>query len=275
MTVAPDFFTVFEPIGDEVPILVSSPHSGRIYPAQVLDNICINPDDLRFMEDLYTDELCNFATNSGASLLVANYARAYLDLNRPKHSIDTKLIEGIKSTSYCPYAQAGIGLIARVVRKNNSIYHQKIPYSELEKRLNDIHIPYHAFITQRLGYFKNKFDKALLIDVHSMPKDALGTNQCDIIVGNNYSRSANLNITNTIIDFFKSHGFKTRLNQPYAGGFITQNHAKTNENINAVQIEINRALYVNQDNFEKTQNFENLQKILGQFFDYMAQFSKQ
>lgn len=274
MSVVPDFFTVFEPIGDEAPILVSSPHSGRYYPPKLLNDICISPEELRFMEDLYTDELCINSTKSGATLLVANYARAYLDLNRPLHSLDLKLIDGIKTSTYCPYSRAGIGLVARLVNKYNNIYRQKIPFSEVEERINNIHKPYHSFIDEKLSDLKQKFGKAFLIDMHSMPKDALGTNQCDIIVGNNYSRSANLNMTNVIIDFFKNNGFKTRLNQPYAGGFITQNHAKTSDNINAIQIEINRALYIDQDSFEKTQNFENLQKLLNQFFEYFAQFSK-
>lgn len=275
MSAAPDFFTVFEPNGDKVPILVSSPHSGRYYPPQLIKDICISLNELRFMEDLFTDELCENAINYGATLIKANYARAYIDLNRPQHSLDVKLIDGIKTNAYCPYSRAGIGLIARLVHKDINIYRKKIPIIDVEARINNIHIPYHGFINNKIETFKNNFSKALLIDVHSMPKDALGTNQCDIIIGNFHSRSANLKTTNIIIDFFKSKGLKTRLNQPYAGGYITQTHAKTHENINAVQIEVNRALYANQEKYEKTEDFEDLQNVFGEFFDLMSQFMKQ
>ena len=102
MSVVTDFFTSFEQNGDKAPILVSSPHYGRYYPPQLIEDISISLDELRFMEDLFTDELCSSAINYGATLIKANYARAYIDLNRPQHSFDVKLIDGIKINAYCP-----------------------------------------------------------------------------------------------------------------------------------------------------------------------------
>ncbi len=262
-------FTYFEPQIKSAPIFVASPHSGRHIPLETLNNTILSQFELRKYEDFYMDEISNSSYDLGLGFIKAEYSRIYIDLNRSPTSLDYLLIDGAKPKFDCPYTKIGIGLIPRLLDKNIKIHINKINLSEAVERINKIHGPYHEIIFGALHNLEKQFGRALLIDMHSMPARALGELEGDIVIGNRFGQSCDLELTNIAKKFFQENGLKVRLNHPFAGGYSTIFHANKKKNIFALQIEINRKLYFNEEEQIKSKDFENIKNIIEEFFKYM------
>lgn len=263
------------------PILVSSPHSGRDYPADFVERSILDAHELRQSEDMYVDELFAGAPMAGASLLAARYPRAYVDLNRGIHEIDRDLIDGdfpAHRDQSLPRVQAGLGIIPRIVAEDTPIYRETLSSADVDHRLQDIYHPYHRCLNDQLTAAHQAHGFAVLIDAHSMPAQAgraiapaNHSAQLDIVIGNCHNASCAPALSDLIGSFLSRAGYTCSFNRPYAGGYITSHYGRPRQGRHALQIEINRSLYMDEANYTKTANFKILCDDLAALIAHLAQ----
>lgn len=244
------------------PLLLSSPHSGRFYPREFTELAQYGTEILQNFEDPYVDEIFYFAKSFGISFINANYARSYIDLNRAPDSLDNLLFKDFINLSPCINTKNGFGIIPRLIAADIAIYNKKIGISEAYKRIDLVFKPYHAAISDELTRIKNKFGKAILIDCHSMPQKALGKEDIDIIIGDCFGSSISPLLSDALAAQITKVGFKVRKNHIYSGGYITKTYGKPKNGLHAVQVEINRKLYMDEKTHSKNDSFENICKRL-------------
>lgn len=247
-------FTILAPKQRTSPLIFNSPHSGTAYPADLIASTRLDPVALRRSEDSFVDMLFNDAPQYGAPLLKALFPRAYLDVNREAFELDPVMFEDalpehVNTRSL--RVAAGFGTIARVVADGMAIYREKLPFSEAERRVSALYHPYHNALSDLLSSSIQLFGCAVLIDCHSMP--SLGAPQiaadrrsADIILGDRYGTSCAPLISHTIEEVLRNQGYQVVRNSPYAGGYITDCYGRPGQGQHAVQIEINRALYMDE-----------------------------
>lgn len=248
-------FVLVEPLRRTAPVIFASPHSGRRYPAELLADSRVSLISLRRSEDAYVDELFAGAAAHGALLLTATIARAYVDLNRDPAELDPDMFDERPPTSPLSTSarvQAGLGAIPRVSGDGQDIYRRKLSLHEAEKRLALVHRPYHATLQRVLGETKDQFGCAVLIDCHSMPNSSRGAHAPDIVLGDRFGASCHPSVTALAEATLRRLGYRVARNTPFAGGHITQSYGRPIARVHALQIEINRALYVDERTLERT-----------------------
>jgi len=247
------------PARQTVPFLFASPHSGRFYPASLLQRSRLDPISLRRSEDAFVDELFAGVVGLGAPLLAAHFPRAYLDVNRSMAELDAGMFDSPLAvpvdTPSSPRVVAGLGVIPRIVRDGAEIYHGKLDSGEADTRLSRLYKPYHQALADLMEETRIQFGVAVLIDCHSMPS-ALSVP--DIVLGDRYGASAGPQLTARAEAAFAREGFSVMRNTPYAGGHTTTLYGRVAENCHALQIEVNRALYLDEDRVAKKFSFENV-----------------
>lgn len=273
---------VKRPFKQALPLVVSSPHSGRNYPQKFVDASDLTPLRLRSSEDSFVDEIFDSAPTLGAPFIKALFPRAFLDVNRQPFELDPSMFSDILPnfvTTQNSRISAGLGTIARVVSNGEKIYRDKLTFIEAETRINNFYWPYHQTLKTLIDDTKNEFGYCILLDCHSMPS---GTNKyknsCqssngrlgDIVLGDCFGTSCHKDIINSAIDILSGYGFSVRRNIPYAGGFITRNYGKPREGVHAIQIELNRALYMDEKLIERLGNIELLAKAMTNFMDFLG-----
>ena len=273
---------VKRPFKQALPLVVSSPHSGRNYPQKFVDASDLTPLRLRSSEDSFVDEIFDSAPTLGAPFIKALFPRAFLDVNRQPFELDPSMFSDILPnfvTTQNSRISAGLGTIARVVSNGEKIYRDKLTFIEAETRINNFYWPYHQTLKTLIDDTKNEFGYCILLDCHSMPS---GTNRyknsCrssngrlgDIVLGDCFGTSCHKDIINSAIDILSGYGFSVRRNIPYAGGFITRNYGKPREGVHAIQIELNRALYMDEKLIERLDNIELLAKAMTNFMDFLG-----
>lgn len=251
-SIASDFeppVETIEPACLSVPLIFSSPHSGAIYPQRLLAASRLDPLTLRRSEDAYVDELFLPCVTLGAPLLRANFPRAYLDVNREPYELDPKVFKG----SLPDYANSrslrvavGLGTIPRVVGDAQPIYRQPIPISEGLGRIEALYRPYHDRLRALVERAQGRFGLAVLIDCHSMPSNAADVGGLDIVLGDRYGASAAPAVIEVVEARLRARGYRSRRNKPFAGGFITEHFGAPEKGVHAIQIEIARALYLDE-----------------------------
>lgn len=250
------------------PVIFSSAHSGRKYPVNFVTGSVLSQKHLRSSEDAFVDELFADVTRFGAPLLSAIMPRAYVDLNRSADELDICIVEGAKAAYNNPRIASGLGVIPRVVSEGRQIQSGKLTMQQAKARIDGYYYPYHQMLADLLQQARVRFGQAVLIDCHSMPSDALhnamapGGRRPDIILGNRYGASAGKHVFDLIESCFKNQGFIVGRNTPFAGGHITQKYGVPSKAQHVVQVEINRALYMDEKQIEKTPGFVNLQSSL-------------
>lgn len=277
-----DGFEIREPAHLDSALVFSSPHSGRCYPIEFLNASRLSLSELRRSEDSHVDALFAGALNCGAPLLRAQFPRAYLDVNREPHELDPRMFIG----QLPPFANTrslrvagGLGTIARVVGDGQEIYAHRIPVAEGLMRIVRYYKPYHDALRQLLARAHEKFGFALLIDCHSMPSGPSLMSQseepmrADFVIGDRYGASCDESLTQTLDYELRQLGYKVLRNKPYAGGFITEHYGCPHAKTHAVQIEINRELYMDQRSFEKTVGFDALRNDLSTIAVRMHEFA--
>ena len=252
-------FRLDRPARQTVPFLFASPHSGRFYPASLLQRSRLDPTSLRRSEDAFVDELFAGVVGLGAPLLAAHFPRAYLDVNRSMAELDAGMFDSPLAVPVdmpsSPRVVAGLGVIPRIVRDGAEIYHDKLDSGEADARLSRLYKPYHRALSDLMEETRVKFGVAVLIDCHSMPS-ALSVP--DIVLGDRYGASAAAQLTARAEAAFAREGFSVTRNTPYAGGHTTTLYGRVAENCHALQIEVNRALYLDEDRVAKKLSFENV-----------------
>jgi len=272
-------FDVEEPNASASPVVCNSPHSGRAYPAAFLRQSRLELETLRRSEDTFVDELFSDATSAGVPLMRAHFPRAYLDVNREPYELDPRMFEGrlpaFANTRSLRVA-GGLGTVARVVGDAREIYPKRIPVAEALARIEQFYKPYHRTLRKLVTRAQKQYGFALLLDCHSMPSNAGGRDErprADIVLGDRYGTSCSSAITEMIERTLRAQGYIVLRNKPYAGGFITEHYGDPATGLHALQIEVNRALYMDEARYLKTAGFEKLKADLGRMVEAAAAFT--
>lgn len=262
-------YTLFRPQTRNTSVVFASPHSGRDYPDAFLRRTILSQSAVRSSEDAFVDQLFNAAPQFGAPLLTAKAPRAFLDLNRAPEELDPALVEGVRRMSHNPRVASGLGVIPRVVSNGRAIYRGKITLQEAHRRISDYWRPYHDVLQTLLDESQRTFGEAILIDCHSMPHEALenvgppGAPRPDIVLGDRFGAAAAGSVMERVEAAFASAGLRVARNMPFAGAFITQHYGRPSRRQHAVQVEIDRALYMDERTLQPNANFYAFQQLLG------------
>lgn len=254
-------FRLHQPAEQRVPFVFNSPHSGRHYPTSLLEASGLSDLDIRRSEDAFVDQLFTGVVNLGAPLLAAEFPRAWLDVNREPYELDPKLFgESLPAhaNTRSMRVAGGLGTIPRLVAENLQIYKKRPALADALARIENVYRPYHDTLRGLMAKSSVLFGYAVLVDCHSMPSSGArgeGQSRPDIIVGDRYGTSCDGDISRTIMRRFADLGYSVTRNKPYAGGFITEHYGRPLKGLHAVQIEINRGLYVNEKTLEPTVGF--------------------
>ncbi len=258
-------------------VVFASPHSGRHYPEAFLRRAVLNASQIRSSEDAYVDQLFAAVPEHGAPLLTACAPRAYLDLNRGPDELDSALIEGVRRSAHNPRIASGLGVIPRVVANGRQIYRGKLSLTEAHHRIAQYWRPYHDQLQTLLDESNNAFGEAILIDCHSMPHEALenvgspGAARPDVVLGDRFGATAAGSIVEQVEAAFASAGLRVARNMPFAGAFITQHYGRPSRGQHAIQVEIDRALYMNEKSLELSSDFDAFKIVLSGVIAEIAQ----
>ncbi|MBX9927047.1 MAG: N-formylglutamate amidohydrolase, partial [Hyphomicrobiaceae bacterium] len=261
-------FVVYQPTRQTAPFVWCSPHSGRVYPRQFLDAVRLDPLALRKSEDCYVDGLVSCVASLGAPLIAARFPRAYLDVNREPYELDPELFdEPLPDYANTQSARVvgGLGTIARIVADGEEIYARRLPLNAAFERIELLYKPFHAELMALFEKTKRQFGYAVLIDCHSMPSNLMsqhGGPRPDIVLGDRFGAACNGILSSFVRDRLQRMGYETQMNRPYAGGFITEHYGSPARGFHTLQIEINRALYMNEQTLVRTRGYERLQRDL-------------
>lgn len=266
--------SVQQPVRAKLPFVFSSPHSGRIYPASFVKSSNLDPVTLRRSEDCFVEEIFAGVVALGAPLIHAHFPRAYLDANREPYELDpsmfTEPLPPHVNTRSLRVA-GGLGTIARVVADATEIYREPLTYAEAERRIRLLYMPFHDTLRGLLEDAHKQFGGALLIDCHSMPSvggpgdDDTGANRPDIVLGDRYGTACASEITETAERILKRLGYNTTRNNPYAGGFNTEHYGRPARGLHALQIEINRGLYMDETRLQRSPGLKRLRADMTSF----------
>ena len=257
-------FHVLTPIEQSVPFVFCSPHSGSTYPAAFIAASKLDPLSLRKSEDVLVDQLFAGVASLGAPLLSARFPRAYLDVNREPYELDPQLFDEPLprfANSQSMRVAGGLGTIARVVADAEEIY-SAAGRPSLEAALQRIELlykPFHQALAQLITATRDRFGIAIVIDCHSMPSTSMSRpgpgSRPDIVLGDRFGASCDGRVTRVVRDTIADLGLQVLLNRPYAGGFITEYYGRPFEGVHALQIEINRALYLDETTLQASPGF--------------------
>lgn len=259
-------FTLYQPALHVVPVVVDVPHAGRRYPRAFVERARLPLRSLRRSEDAYVDRLFARSVALGAPLLVAEFPRAYLDVNREPYELDPRMFDGrlpAFANTRSMRVAGGLGTIPRIVGDGHEIYFGRIPVEEALARIDRLYRPYHAALRDLVQRTQKSFGTCILVDAHSMPSSGLdrdGPAKPDIILGDRFGTSAAGYITDIAEAAFTKLGLSVTRNRPYAGGFITEHYGAPSAGVHTLQIEINRALYMNESTLMPHAGFGALQQ---------------
>ncbi|RPE64890.1 N-formylglutamate deformylase [Pacificibacter maritimus] len=259
-------------------VVFSSPHSGCYYPAEMLERSVLDPITLRSSEDAYVDVLFENTPKYGATFLSAVYPRAWLDLNRHSDELDPAVIEGVSIRQTNARILSGLGVIPRVVANGRSIYSGKITRAQADMRIAQIWRPYHLMLETLLHETKTLFGQSLLIDCHSMPREALRNIKTatgrtpQIVIGDREGTSASADLVRDVEAAFRAEGFEVLRNIPFAGAYVCKQYGHPARNQHCIQVEIDRSLYMNEKTLERSADFEDVKSALGRAAQTIAAF---
>ncbi len=256
-------FTITRPGEQTQPFVFASPHSGRHYPASFVARSRLAPIALRRSEDAFVDEIFSSVVDLGAPLIAARFPRAFLDVNRGPSEFDNTMFAGtlpFAVDTQSPRVSAGLGVIPRVVRDGAEIYREKLSPAEAETRMAKLYRPYHDALAKLIADTREQFGFAILIDCHSMPSAAAVP---DVIVGDRYGVSSAPMLTRLAEHAFETRGFSVARNTPYAGGYTTHLYGRRSGPVQALQIEISRALYLDEERIVPNAQFASLRARVG------------
>tara|TARA_R110000787_G_scaffold26080_6_gene73102 strand:+ start:29302 stop:30195 length:894 start_codon:yes stop_codon:yes gene_type:complete len=232
------------------PVLVSVPHAGREYPAALLDNLNVPASHLLRLEDRYADRLAASAITSGFPAIIARKPRAWVDLNRSRTEIDPDMVVGMdpaQAPRISRKVRGGLGIVPRRLHGAGNLWREKWQYQHVLDRIDQDHEPYHSMVEHILEQIRSAFGCALLLDLHSMPS-VFDENRRQIafVIGDRFGRSCESRYAELAADHFRSGGHQVQANHPYSGGYILERHGKPQRNIHALQLEVDRSLYLDE-----------------------------
>lgn len=234
-----------------MPVLIAVPHAGRDYPSEIFSNLRLPPASLVRLEDRYADLLARDALAAGMPVLIANRARAWMDLNRSEQDIDAEMVKGLdRERLPAPGAKqrGGLGLIPRRLSGEGDIWKAPLAMADVDARIEGFHRPYHETVSQILENMRAHFGVAILLDLHSMPplNGNHGSAPPHFVIGDRFGRSAGGRFAEIIMAQIRLHGHAVALNHPYSGDHILRTHGRCDRNIHALQLEVDRSLYLDE-----------------------------
>jgi N-formylglutamate amidohydrolase len=270
-------FQVLMPAVQTVPFIFCSPHSGSIYPRAFVAASRLDAQSLRKSEDVLVDRLFAGVADLGAPLIAARFPRAYLDVNREPYELDPELFGPLPSfaNSQSMRVAGGLGTIARVVADAEEIYPAggRPSLDAAMQRIELLYTPFHAALKDLIANTRARFGIAILIDCHSMPSTSMARpsagNRPDIVLGDRFGASCDARVTRVVREAIADLGLQVQLNRPYAGGYITEHYGRPFEGVHTLQIEINRALYLDEATFLPSHGFDSLQRGITNFTSRM------
>lgn len=252
--------SLLAPAGQRVPFVFSSPHSGRNYTPEFLGSVRLSRRAIRRSEDFRVDELFASVAAIGCPLLSANFPRAYVDVNREPYELDPRMfaeaLPGWCNTA-SPRVAGGLGTVARIVSETEEIYLRKLSLGEALERIETLYRPWHDTLARLLAQTRERFGFAVLVDCHSMPSAAEAGQKArpQIVLGDRHGASCDPAITRAAAEILSQLGYRVEINKPYAGGFITEHYGRPREGWHALQVELNRGLYMDEAALEKGAGF--------------------
>jgi N-formylglutamate amidohydrolase len=249
-------------------VLFNSPHSGAFYPQSFLSASRLDAMALRRSEDVDVDALFSHVLAVGGSLMQVAFPRAYIDVNREPYELDPRMFSDrlpVFANTKSLRVASGLGTIPRTVGDGQDIYRAPLTLDEALQRIEMLYKPYHRALARALITAQRRHGVAVLVDCHSMPSAAVGRSEnlyCDVVIGDRFGTSADPSIPDCIEASLRNLGYVVARNRPYAGGYITEHYGNPDSGVHAVQIEINRGIYLDERRLERLAGFESLQRHL-------------
>jgi len=274
-------FEILEPAEWHSPVIFNSPHSGNVYPPAFLSASRLDLTALRRSEDTFVDELFVGVVGRGHPLMRAHFPRCFVDVNREPYELDPRMFDGrlpsFANTRSMRVA-GGLGTVARVVGDAQEIYDQRLPIDEALRRIEALYKPYHRALRRLVTRVHRDFGAAVLIDCHSMPsttgvKDE--RRRADIVLGDRYGTSCVTAVVEMMESTLRGSGYTVSRNKPYAGGFITEHYGNPAAGLHAVQLELNRGLYMDERRYQRSSSFARLAADLQALADRLGEMSVQ
>ena len=259
-------------------VIFASPHSGRDYGQEFLRASVLDQVALRSSEDAFVDLLIRAAPDAGAPVLLGAVPRAYVDYNRAATELDPALIADIPKGSVNARVLSGLGVIPRVVAGGRAIYSGKLRRAEAEQRLARYWHPYHAQLSAMMERQRARFGRAILFDMHSMPHDAIGGGYAgrrpEIVLGDRFGAACNPAISARVAEIFTAAGLRVARNAPFAGAYIVQRYGMPSMGQHVVQIEIDRALYMDERTVTPSRDFAAFQALMDNVVRTLAEIGR-
>lgn len=248
-------------------LIFASPHSGGHRPEDMEPTPGLSPLTMRSAEDVAVDRLIAVGADHGVPVLTARISRAYLDLNRSPVELDPVLIEDAPVAEPTGKVAAGFGVVPRRAGDGTELYNRRLSLEEAERRIGRVHEPYHAALAGLMKAARDRHGTAMLVDWHSMPSRAAGVptrgqRRVDIILGDRHGAACRSATSRRARALFEAQGWRVGLNAPYAGGYATQHWGRPGAGFEALQVEINRALYLDERTLEPSADYEGFRAAL-------------
>ena len=260
-------FTLTLPVGVAGPFVFASPHSGAELPKDMRAAAGLAEASLRSAEDVGVDRLTASGPLRGAPLIAGRFSRSYVDLNRAPDELDPALIDGLEAGDVSAKTAAGFGVIPRRAGDGEALYDRRLALAEAQVRVERAHGPYHAAVAGLMHSAREAHGRAVLVDWHSMPSRAVrgsvrGAAGPDVILGDRHGTACDARLTRLLRGLFEAAGWRVGLNLPYAGGYTTQTWGRPHEGYQAIQVELNRALYLDETTLEPGPGYDRCRAVL-------------
>jgi N-formylglutamate amidohydrolase len=259
-------FTIVEPPAWRAPIIFNSPHSGSVYPDEFLSASRIDLPGLRRSEDSFMDELIGGLSSRGFPTVTVNFPRSYVDVNREPYELDPRMFAGrlpsFANTRSMRVA-GGLGTIPRVVGDGQEIYRERLSVDDALARIEALYKPYHRALRRLINKAHQAFGTVVVVDCHSMPSIGVSRDEPrrpDVVIGDRYGTSCAPMLADMIEETMGRLGYSVGRNKPYAGGFITEHYGNPASGLHSVQLELNRAIYMDERRRERSARFSQVAK---------------
>lgn len=272
-----DNFISYGCLEPNIPILLATPHAGREYPAEFMQEIRVSAHQLLRLEDRYVDILTKRCAAHHVPTIMARTPRAIIDLNRSIDEIDADMVIGLNWNEVAHPTikmRGGLGLIPRRLSGVGEIWKSPITKTILNQRITNIHKPYHDYIERVMDHMVQKFGVAVLLDIHSMPslKNDNDKKTAQWVIGDRYGASSDNIYSDLITAYLQQIGYTIALNSPYSGGYILERHGNPIIRKHALQIEIDRILYLDRDNREPINNATKISNEIADIVEVLNEY---